>query len=850
MANPKTKNLGLNKIDRTSPATTYFDLEKYIDQNADSIDQFAGGVNETLTDVRQRLDTEQRKEVVLNAGMQILNAERSTVFSLSGIKGRTLVNQLGRAGACETLDGWPSVSPISIDPTMRSQGNSSLKATISSGEGYVDIYRAIRYDKTKHYIAVGDVKVFGGAEARIRIIENLNPSSEIPSAILKGESSNFSTLFFRVPAGAITGPGVVYFGAVFVGSPGSGGNLDALRLYEISADEYVAIGNMKPEKVAAKYPYFNSVQPVRNPYANRYGENLVPPFYEWVISDEALILHPYHLSLTPTGEYKGTYISVPCLPDTTYTLQGTVSGNGKLYADVRDASEGHTYHLASGGFVTFTTSNNSTGIDIIVTNDTTLTGAMEFKDISLVLGSTPKTFKPREDSMLALKTELYADPITGKNADEVFEKDGQFFKLAKWKGVVLDGSVSLEGSTTGFKRLKFPITGAVSSKGDNSWVVKYDGSLVPYGDSNSMSSVHHIIASQGGLFLSTPNIDSGWGDSYTPTADEIRAYFMGWVMFNGSASVSSGSVGPSNPPNNFYNGIGTKAWARRNGVNYADGTTVLPTKQAGDFIPYKLVYQLAKPTVEPIVSEGMITFNEGDNQIEVGAGIVLRERAEPQESANYYNINASKFWPAGKLEDAVGKLLQVYKNSNKEPWEFLDDPSYGKYARLRKANYDPAATYSVTYLMLENSPTVPFNGSYADNEKAILLELTNTVQQNATAVSLLMNKKAENDVFLTPWITPTLTNGWTNYGGTEATAAYRKTSYGEVRLKGTIKGGALTAVAFILPLGFRPPNIRRFAVDSNQSPAFVEVYPSGAVALVAGSNAALSLEQVSFLVGQ
>lgn len=42
MTNPVTPNIGLNKIDRTSPSTTYFDLEKYIDQNADAVDQFAG----------------------------------------------------------------------------------------------------------------------------------------------------------------------------------------------------------------------------------------------------------------------------------------------------------------------------------------------------------------------------------------------------------------------------------------------------------------------------------------------------------------------------------------------------------------------------------------------------------------------------------------------------------------------------------------------------------------------------------------------------------------------------------------------------------------------------------------
>ncbi|CAG7617051.1 hypothetical protein PAESOLCIP111_01975 [Paenibacillus solanacearum] len=39
MANPKTPNLGLNKIDRTSPSTTTFNTKTYLDDNADVIDE-------------------------------------------------------------------------------------------------------------------------------------------------------------------------------------------------------------------------------------------------------------------------------------------------------------------------------------------------------------------------------------------------------------------------------------------------------------------------------------------------------------------------------------------------------------------------------------------------------------------------------------------------------------------------------------------------------------------------------------------------------------------------------------------------------------------------------------------
>ncbi|KEQ25588.1 hypothetical protein [Paenibacillus tyrfis] len=38
MANPKTPNLQLNKVDRSSPSTTYFDTKSLIDENMELID--------------------------------------------------------------------------------------------------------------------------------------------------------------------------------------------------------------------------------------------------------------------------------------------------------------------------------------------------------------------------------------------------------------------------------------------------------------------------------------------------------------------------------------------------------------------------------------------------------------------------------------------------------------------------------------------------------------------------------------------------------------------------------------------------------------------------------------------
>ncbi|MCJ1220370.1 hypothetical protein MT396_10010, partial [Paenibacillus polymyxa] len=92
MASEKTPNLGLNQIDRTSPKTTYFDLEKYLDQNWGAVDDFAGDVNDGVNEIRKRLNTTERKAVTLEPGVQIAHTEKAAPFSLTGLGGRTLVN--------------------------------------------------------------------------------------------------------------------------------------------------------------------------------------------------------------------------------------------------------------------------------------------------------------------------------------------------------------------------------------------------------------------------------------------------------------------------------------------------------------------------------------------------------------------------------------------------------------------------------------------------------------------------------------------------------------------------------------------------------------------------------------
>lgn len=356
----------------------------------------------------------------------------------------------------------------------------------------------------------------------------------------------------------------------------------------------------------------------------------------------------------------------------------------------------------------------------------------------LTIGSTPKLFKPRQDAMLALQTDLYADPVTGANADEVFEKDGQYFKLAKWRKYdITHENLPINGVSryVGHVLVSGYVNNRSETTTERSFMAKYDGKQLTLDATNNGRSapdqfnVGNKDYYPGSVWISISNTDSGWGDSYTPTPDEIKAYFMGWRMAQNVTGFPA------------YNGTGTKCWYQIN--TRSAPQTAFPTNSYAEWTPYQLVYQLATPTVEPITSEGQLTLIEGNNQVEVGTGIVLRELANPvytSDTSKSYNIN--NFNASSKMSKRVNRILFVYKNNQRDIWEINNfnpvSETYGaQLASLPEAQYDPSATYSVTYLMLDTSPAAPFIGSVAENEKALLTDMNDILRQNAAAVSVV-----------------------------------------------------------------------------------------------------------------
>ncbi|WP_049885697.1 hypothetical protein [Paenibacillus sp. ICGEB2008] len=390
---------------------------------------------------------------------------------------------------------------------------------------------------------------------------------------------------------------------------------------------------------------------VRNPYVVRYGENLIPPFYEWTLSPRAKVINPYKLETIATVSTDLSSIDVAAVAGKTYTFSAKVNGRITIVELDSTGVESNVYRTDDNEnrvvTVTFATKTTTTRVRVYTTN--TGAGTFTLENPMLNIGNTVKPFKPREDSMLALQTDLYADPVTGANADAVYERDGQYFKNKNWQGLLLDGNrawvLGDAAATAGVRQVKIVglAAGAVAASGI---ATKFDGKIMPQGSTGNTADTNAVTAA-GDIYIGIGVADSGWDDKYSPSQEDIKAYFFGYKAYDANTITPATAQAATTAT---WTGTGTKYWVQR--VGAANFTQSVPQASYAGYTPYKLVYQLATPTVEPIISEGQLSFIEGDNQVEVGTGIVLRE-----------GVKAARYEDNMWINGAIGGSTPLKKTS-------------------------------------------------------------------------------------------------------------------------------------------------------------------------------------------
>lgn len=816
------------------------------------------------------LTTSTSEVVTVKPGVQKVTSKRSTNVKLGTIKGKVLNNLLGPTGGCEDVALWTGLeSTIAVDKNNRVEGVSSIKITLASSitTGAAITQKRLTFNASKYYILLGQLKC-GTCDGVNLYVSGGTPNTASSTVTSKTKFTLAYSRFTGVEAvGAIAS-------RVF-GTAGQTGYVDAVRVYEITKAEYDALPQMTNEEVDIKYPFVYGLQPVKNPYIIRYGENLCPSFYDAIaVAPKLTVKGHYEAVVNMSGSDAAQAVLVsnplPLIPGETYTLSAEVYRDGVLHFDdllidlYNDVDGLDTTGTHGNKYDTFTVPSNVTWATVrIVIPNPGRAGVYTVKNVMLTLGTEVVPFKPREDAILALPTKLFAD-VDGTDADEVYFKDDYYVKLRKWKYFELNEDYTYtywKGQTavSGQKSLLVSFLGSLTDRDRTKapFCIKYDGTLLVYGapsvspDSISVTN-WTATSSQQSMGISVYNKDTGWGDDYNPTDDEVKAYFLGWKMY---------TSGNSNPLTSLYNGTGTKAWVKI-GYNTSSGlmetTTNLPTGKGfiKGAVPYLFAYRPTTPVEEYVAREGDITLTQGSNTVEVGTGLIIGEPMEPAllSITSTYYLNYDDSIRSSRTKYRLDRFIRIFRNELLDHWIMDSSIGYeGRYAAsLPYSRGDSNSNYRVDYIAIDKGVTTSIDLTLSTNQRAIMSEAVEQNRQNATRLSSLENRinvKAKRT-----FLKPSLLNGWVPYSQGYYEPTYYKDHDGMVYLGGLLRGGAVASetTLFILPDGYRPKYTRTFTVVSPHVDASLYVDSAGNVRIASTDltdNTFLSIDGIYFLAG-
>lgn len=824
---------GGNQIELSPQTTATLTYEGNIKETVDALTEKVDNIRDDVDSNTVKLKQFSSINAVTNLlkqGINVIYPPQSSPTKIR-LEGRHLVNLLGRDGNCESLSGW-NTDGTTLDTYVKLYGNASLKQDSTGGTMYM--FRDVdNLNSTHTYVVSAWVNIsrFVYYAPLLEIYDYNSWNNEVDKTIDVSRLNQWQ----RVSITFTGRTGIRVFIGAYNGSENYTMNIDGIMVYDLTSIYGPGSEPTDIPQLEAELPYVDSVQPVRNPYLVKKGRNLLPPFSQWNLHANAKVVSPYELQLDATGAYQESYVIIDAAENQPLTISIT-DDNNSAYAYYHCLDLNGT--ILSDGTIGLNTVGKSTlsWITPVGTQklrvsllNTTTTGTFTFKSPMLNLGSTPLPFEPYNEDYMYMETELYS----GESVEEV---NGGYVREKKWTKRTANDipNWELRSNNTGWKRVAASDLGLVQDY--KCIVTKYDGKILRNVETGSFIDGDDQLlygTTVNTIHITISNTDSGWGDSYTPTADEIKAYFMGWRMCN---NVDYG----------LYNGTGSKVWYKI-GETPVQGTTVLPTTMNDQgYTPYELHYQLATPVTEVVKTEGAISLHDGANQIEVGTGVIVREKVNPQLCNNIYYINSlgvSRSNNINVLTQRVGKILNIYKNGQIDNLGTIgvlynDSISvFGNYNVIYTLdNFDTTATYTVTYVALDKYKLSTNPKSVSLTYEADIKESLDLVIQKqsdmATKLSVVETTYAKKQQG--QWLTPTLLNGWVNFGGF-VPIRYFKDEFDIVHIQGMIKDGSVGGgtTIFTLPDGYKIGYQTRFVVDTANSYGLIDVLPNGNVNVVA-----------------
>jgi hypothetical protein len=659
-------------------------------------------------------------------GLSIIETDQKTPLDIA-MDGRTLVNHMGIQGKFESLfNRWGA--NLTIDTSVYKFGTSSGKIDNSVGASAKTATNPQKiYVKGKYILFGGSAKANSGSPTiEFGLTEKDSSGNVIANHKFSVVINNsWSFYYVKLDLTAVTGDYFdPYVQVKTFGTVDDVVNFDGMIVYELTQAQYNEIDILTSDEVAEKYGYVDSVKHIQNPVFVSYGKNLLPPFTEWTLHANATVISPYELELVATTGVQGSTTLIPALPSTAYTLSYTTTPNGRfaIWTYDKDMNQLSVFGYDLSTSYTKTTESNCAFIKIgFASNEA---GTFTFTNPQLELGSVATTFEAQNKTYLYGKDVKIGSNLDGTVADQLLDRNSMLkrFELDK----VMDGSLGwvFSADYAGFKRVRALIT--------TDWIdgkahlVKYDGKVIPYNADTTTQADLFQNNSNGSIYITIADTDSGWTDAMTGTtitANFIKGYFNGWK----------------------YTGDGTThSWAQINDATVtstSDTFVADPANSHADWTPYELSYQLADSVVEPVTMEGALNLIEGLNQVEYGEGVIVRELANPVKFGTSHQINSTHV-PSSKLNYNLDKFIHVYKNGEVDTnWTFLNTAAYGNYrATIDETLFDPTAQYTVTYLVLDKhlftANGVEAEGKYNTNLKTVVDKHTDQIADLNTKQSI------------------------------------------------------------------------------------------------------------------
>lgn len=711
----ETKNLKLCKKNPETDGNEYFDIKTMLNDNWDKIDQGIEEDRDKITklnnEVIHKLD--QAVKIVnypsviehFNSkvaspvdvsmdGKMVVNSIPSFTCDEWVINPKAKMNASNKITLVATGDFQSSYINLEIDGntqyTMRCQINSDNLQDIY---GYIHIYQ---YDSQGNRI---DISVAGDNKSNTDVLINFTTLQKATSIRIHCTNKGAGTFRFE-------------------------------NLYMIK-------GTYNRENIL---PYCESTQPLEHPYVKLVGENLIDDNInkyslgnlEWRVGTNGNFIPSNQGIISPDGdnlkvdvtqEYRGAIYNyyIPVKSSTTYTISANITTTnlvrmvGRLY----DSNKNYIGVVDSRQFGSGNQSyqiNTNTNTKYLrwgfrfESNGATNVGTIALESNSLIIneGTTSLPYTPYKESLAILPSYLAEIPNTSY-------KD-KWLRIEGTKGIVerqverlkLEGYLdwTLLYNKAGYKVLSLQTLTNIlendSQKG-KSICVKYNGEILNKLTTSTNDNVYNLSKDYvNKLQIAIPKADTGWGDSYTPTPEEIKAYMMGWRMFEWG----------KNPLTPYVSG--EKAWAKinPNGTYIGgSGTKILPIESFTEWKPYELFYALETPYIEeidldiPFDSDGLTTI-EGMNTVEVGSGLVW-EKVKPVlgfRNTKWIINSTYKGETESMFEFKSSKVNGVFKNmviDSKWTLDRISSASFGKERYVINVNdFDPQAEYYVLYEML------------------------------------------------------------------------------------------------------------------------------------------------------